>query len=610
MADGNALTGTRGCPVYCWRFEQGYMFPLLTSFVLAQQSLSAQLPSERSVLADAQTAENSQLFLSDPSVSEPTSVVETPLPAERHRSTAQAIEATKDLDTPATTDLTEALSAQPVAEAASQKVPSAVAPPQSLPATLRELVYPQEVRPLPGTLDAVPVFNSNSPEIIRKSGILLSTFPSAGKRYPRAHLNFPFQGRFDIFSHHTAKTDRPQETPTFYQGILIYNPSQQKTITVNVLQAASYLGTPDAPFVQLPPIVSNDVGRVFSGPGSRTADQVLRGQRQTHWPSRLELKPKQSAMLMNLPIPVPVRTKNNNPIWALPRRPPELGVGAPLQPEVMPPHTPSSNTRTTLAHLYASGPVYVASMAMKAPTGLNGSEGIPSEKDWETLLLTGELLEPRDIQPSPLSSTATRFFYGRVAGVSRGSQWRTQLTDTPESKQLTVPEAGTAFSYGLSLLNRGTFGTAQIQSAPMLARYPDTAYLAHGNYGVHYDLALPLYNPSSEPRTVTIMLQTPIKDNQAEAGLRFWRSPSPSIFFRGTVRVSYTDDDNTLQRQYFHVVQTAGNLGDALVTLTLQPKEQRLVNVDFVYPPDATPPQVLTVKGATMPATFRSTQRP
>jgi hypothetical protein len=65
--------------------------------------------------------------------------------------------------------------------------------------TPEEVVVPQEVRSLPGQLDTVPVFNSNSPELVLKEGILLSTFPSEDKKVPTAHLNFPFQGRFDVF---------------------------------------------------------------------------------------------------------------------------------------------------------------------------------------------------------------------------------------------------------------------------------------------------------------------------------------------------------------------------------------------------------------------------
>ena len=43
----------------------------------------------------------------------------------------------------------------------------------------------QEVRPLPGKLNDVPVFNSNSPEVLNNEGILLSTFPQASKKLPK-----------------------------------------------------------------------------------------------------------------------------------------------------------------------------------------------------------------------------------------------------------------------------------------------------------------------------------------------------------------------------------------------------------------------------------------
>lgn len=37
-------------------------------------------------------------------------------------------------------------------------------------------------------------------------------------------------------------------------------------------------------------------------------------------------------------------------------------------------------------------------------------------------------------------------------------------------------------------------------------------------------------------------------------------------------------------------------MSNPLITLNMQPGEQREVTVDLMYPPDATPPQVLTVK--------------
>jgi hypothetical protein len=46
------------------------------------------------------------------------------------------------------------------------------------------------------------------------------------------------------------------------------------------------------------------------------------------------------------------------------------------------------------------------------------------------------------------------------------------------------------------------------------------------------------------------------------------------------------------------LVQKRGQAGEPLVVLNMKPGDKRLVQVDFLYPPDATPPQVLTVETA------------
>jgi hypothetical protein len=155
---------------------------------------------------------------------------------------------------------------------------------------------------------------------------------------------------------------------------------------------------------------------------------------------------------------------------------------------------------------------------------------------------------------------------------------------------------GKAFSYGLSTVERGTFGTGQIQSAPMVTRYPDTAYAAHGNYGIQYSLTLPLYNPTDDCQIVAILFQTPLKSDEKSAALKFNNPPPQRVFFRGTVRVRYQDDKGNPQTRFVHLVQFQGQQSDPLVELNLEAKTSRWVQVDFIYPPDATPPQVLTVK--------------
>jgi len=122
-------------------------------------------------------------------------------------------------------------------------------PVQSVPAkpAPEEIVQATEVRSLPGQLDNIPLFNSDSPEWVKKEGILLSTFPPDGKKVPAAHLNFAFQGQFNLFAHHFSHT--PLNFRTLYIGALLYNP-RSEPVTVEVLQAASYLMEPDAPFKQ------------------------------------------------------------------------------------------------------------------------------------------------------------------------------------------------------------------------------------------------------------------------------------------------------------------------------------------------------------------------
>jgi hypothetical protein len=428
---------------------------------------------------------------------------------------------------------------------------------------IQEIFQPQEIRPLPGQLDAVPVFNSNSPEIVQTEGVLLSTFPPIGMRVPSAHLNFPFQGRFDIFSHHISRARTVSETRTLFQGVMIYNPNSQ-LVKVDILQGASYLTRPDALFITLPSYVEDPLGKVHVGPGSRVVNDLLRGRRQGSWIPVMLLPPGHSQMLMNLPIPAGTTV-------------------------------PTSNGRSTLLRLWSSGPVYVANLAMLAPLNPDGSERVPTLEEWQNLLLSSGLAGPRDIPPTPMEQSYARVTYGRVAGVAMGSEWRAKLTDNPRTDYLSIPRRGRALSYGLSTLYRGTLGTGQIQSAKLVVRYPDTAYQAHGNYGIQYNLTLPLHNQTGERQTVSIAIETPIKEDRVKGGLLFFQPPEERVFFRGPVRLQFTDDRGVAQTRYVHVIQQRGQKGEALVTLNMPPGDRRTVEVDLIYPPDSTPPQVLTV---------------
>lgn len=429
-----------------------------------------------------------------------------------------------------------------------------------------QIVRPQEVRPLPAQLDTIPVFNSNSPELIGEPGILLSTFPPEGMEQPEAHLNFAFDGRFDVFAHHVYRADDPDDLSAMYVAILVHNPGVD-TVTLKVLAGASYLSQPDAPFITLPSAVPfSPSDPVFAGPGSRAMGDLIQNRRQDLFPSQLVVPPGASALLMNVPIPV-----------------------AEFDPPI--------NGRSTLLELDSDGPVYLASLAQSANADGNENEFAPSLTQWERLLKTSGVAGPRDRTPTPITDNPEQIIYGRVAGVAQGSSWTTTVTDHNDAETLTIPASGSAISYGISTLYAGQMGTGQNQSAEMLVRYDDTAYQAHGNYGIEYNLTFPLHNATDSPQTITVALETPIKeDTLSAAGLQFFETPPNRTFFRGPVQIRYRDDLGLPRIRNIHLVQLRGQQVDPLTTLTLAPQEHRRVDVILRYPPDSTPPQVITIQ--------------
>ena len=60
--------------------------------------------------------------------------------------------------------------------------------------------------------------------------------------------------------------------------------------------------------------------------------------------------------------------------------------------------------------------------------------------------------------------------------------------------------------------------------------------------------------------------------------------------------MKYTDDRGSTQIRFVHLVQQRGQEGEPLVTLNLPPGDRRAVQINLLYPPDSTPPQVLTVR--------------
>lgn len=418
-----------------------------------------------------------------------------------------------------------------------------------------------DIRILPGCLNDEPCFNSNSPEKVLNDGILLSTFPPENMSHPEAHLNYSFNGDFGIFSHHVTSNDDPNDDRLLYLGFVMRNPSN-KTVHVKVQAGASYLSQPDAPFKDMPEICPNDDGQLFAGPGDRITNEVMRNAKPNFIDNSFSIAPGQDKVFLTLPLPVRMLR-------------------------------PALNGRSTLIKMHTSGPVYIASLAKFVRQDV--SEEPPSEEAWLNQLCSGALCTPRDEPPSPPSAPG-RVKYGRVAGVSKGTVWNAKLADprietNKYADYLAVPEPGKSYTYPLSTVAGGTLGTRQVQSAPMLVRYPDTAYQAHGNYGTAYSLSIPLYNPSSESAHVQVLFQTALKTDEKSNQTSFYAMPPNKVFFRGTV---FVDDGS--EQHYWHLVQRQGSQGSTLAEFNLNSKRTRNLKLLFLYPPDATPPQELCIR--------------
>ncbi|HYP03179.1 MAG TPA: DUF3370 domain-containing protein [Cyanobium sp.] len=423
------------------------------------------------------------------------------------------------------------------------------------------------VAPLGGGLDRVLLVNDNNPELVREAGILISSFDGArgpGGRalgVPGAHLNVPLTGQFDLFSHHVY-AGRPENLDSTLWMAVVAAPRGSQPVQLRLLQGATALsqsvdpGQSAAPFLPLPPLMRQQGGSpVWSGPGSRVATELLNRERSPLLPRQWTLAPGRLSTLVVLPLPV-------------------RGLD------------PLLNGRNLQMRLESSGPVDLATLAAFGPL-----EQPPPDAVWAELLEGG--LSPREHSPSPRGSRGP-LVYSRVSGVQIGSTWTGRLTDSGGAA-LSVRRA--PISWPISSLERGSLGTGQVQTAELQAFYPDTAWAAHGNYGVEYRLSLPLINDTARAVMLQLALESPLKNDAPLGGLRFRTSPGPAVMFRGPVEVAGLDDGRgrASGRQRFHLVLRAGEAGPALGTISLAAGEQRLVQVRLIYPADATPPQVLSL---------------
>ena len=445
--------------------------------------------------------------------------------------------------------------------------PAALAqPPQT------SVLRPQTVAPLPGGLDRTLLINDNNPELIRGQGILLSTFAPQGP-HPEAHLHGPLSGVFGLFSHHVYAGQPSRLDSTLWLAV-VAAPRGPRPVRLELLGGATSLsqsldpGESAAPFLPLPPLLRQGLSPVWSGPGSRVATELLGRAPNPRLPRGWSLPAGQLSTLLTLPIPV-------------------RGLD------------PLLNGRNLQLRLRSDGPVDVALLAAYGPL-----DGPPPAAFWQAMLKR-DGLSPKEHTPSPRGASGP-IIYSRVSGIQVGATWRGRLSD-PGSTSLSVRRA--PISWPIASLERGRLGSGQVQTAEMKVFYGGTAWAAHGNYGVEYQLQIPLRNDTATPVTLALALESPLKRDLAEGGLRFAAGTPGSgpVVFRGTVEVAgLSPGDAPLSQphgvpaavlgpQAFHLVQRAGEMGPALGLVRLAPGESRLVRVRLIYPADATPPQVLSL---------------
>ncbi len=450
----------------------------------------------------------------------------------------------------------------PLLAALAPPVQAQQAPPAQPPPVLRQ----QTVAPLPGRLDGVPMLNDNNPEVIKGPGILLSSFDGrrgfAGRPLgdPSAHLDTPLAGSFELFSHHIYAGSPDSLDSTLWMAV-VAAPRGNRPVNLRLVAGSTALSQsvdpsqPAAPFLPLPPLMVQGTTPIYSGPGSRVATELLLRQRSPLLPERWQLPPGQLSTLVVLPLPV-------------------RGLD------------PLLNGRNLQMRLDSDGPVDLATLAAYGP-----NDRPPDPAIWQKLLDGG--LSPKEHSPTPKGASGP-MVYSRVSGVQVGSAWQGRLTD-PGARTLSVSRA--PISWPISSLERGTLGSGQVQTAPLRAFYPDTAWAAHGNYGVTYDLNLPLRNDTPRPVQLALALESPLKGDRPQGGLRFNATPSRAVTFRGTVEVTGLDnaEGRPAGRSSFHLVLRSGQEGQPMGTISLAPGAERQLRVRLIYPADATPPQVLSL---------------
>jgi hypothetical protein len=472
-----------------------------------------------------------------------------------------------------------------------------------------------DIRPLMGKLDKIPVLNSNSPEIVPGEGILLSTLDPLETKHPEAHLNYAVKGPFAIFFHHINKQEDKLARKVLMISMLVFNPGSRKaTLTFNSL--ASYVSQPDAPVSVLPPLVSDDTGKVFAGQGDRVVSDYVSGAALLDSPFVINVAPHSYALVTDLPIKVYGRVSllNGRSYYAMAQ------ASKPLQfvllASFLPQEKSSSQSSEDLSKTWhpegALANMEGLKMAGTASGAAGGNERLAVKNErlavdnerpagnYERLAALVKMADECDLAgpregdkraPTPPHSKEA-IVYGRVSGVQIGAKYVASHSLALQQKK------DLAVAYPISSVEQGTMGTGEVQAAPLVKRYANSAYAAHGNYCVRYTVDLKLVNKSKKNRLVDVALSTPLKTDKAEKSLTYFKEQDKRVFFRGVIKVIEADVHGKIGNgtaHYYHLVAHRGEKLPPFARFELEPGAKKAVRIVFYYTPDATPPQMLTV---------------
>jgi hypothetical protein len=423
---------------------------------------------------------------------------------------------------------------------------------------------------LPGMLNKMPVFYSNRPELLKTPGEILNSTD-----LPEMNS---LTGSFSIFAHHVVET-APFDFSGFRLGLLVRPASSQatekeKAVSLTLHNAFISRTQPDAPFITTAPLLTQTkMSKIVSGPGDAMAWARLNTQ---------DLYPENSLATKSLPATFTFDREILVADIEVPTFPLGLGIIG------------ERNGLSAWLDVSSTAPVSLRWVAIKTT---KPSAGLADYQDAAKIPagpseLPATVYDPQGAPPSGV------FRFGRVAGVVQGADWngvyRLSSEDIDNLKE------GLLLAWPVASTYLKAWG-GQNQSAPLLARQADSAVQSHGNYGVAYHMAYTLANPDDAALELQWRWTQPTsvsKNVNAKNILSY--DPKTQIVFRGSIRVEThcqeDGKDHDPKIQFYHLQVKQGHWHAPFYAHSLPPKSECRLLLDWVYPPDAIPPQMLSVE--------------